>query len=774
MKSIGVKEIAYFVHASGDLTVEFSSNKSNQEGKEAHAYLQSKFDEFSVKELYVKQEVCINGQSILINGFIDGVHHKEKYDVIEEIKSTNLELDQVGFDYHLEYLAQLKLYGYLYGLDKKLNEVHLRLTFISTITYETKSFDTVISFDELEEFFFDTVTTYLNFFNQVEQCQENKIKTIADIKFPFKTMRQGQRDLMAACFQTMKRNDILYSIAPTGVGKTMATLFSSLKTITSKEDKLFYTTAKGMGKKVAVNAVNILQFQGLKMKSIVLTAKSKCCQAKQKNCNPEVCPFAKGFFSRLKDAIMDIFNYDGIYDYETINEYANKHKICAFEFSLELSNFCDLIIADYNYVFDPRAHLIRYFDDTAYKPKVLVDEAHNLIDRSKEMYSAKIDTEILRKLRKRVTGQKPTVRKEINKAIEILESYESKLSQTFTYYQDEIDNSLTEVLYAITRKCDQIFADNKEFEHRDEALEAYFEVYDFLRISEYYCDVHKTLVTKNEKDDYEMMIRCFDASKFIYDVIKKSIHGIVFFSATLFPIKYHMDLLTGGVGKFLNLESPFDQNNLKLLVNDQIVTKYNNRTNTIDDIIETIEILTSSKNGNYIVFFPSYAYMQMVLSKIDTSDFDMYVQKPNMSELDRDEIFNKFYETKKTKVGMFVMGGVFSEGLDYIGDLLSGVIIVGVGIPQVCLENDLAKEFFDVQYSNGFDYAYTYPGFNKVVQAAGRVIRSETDKGVVILLDYRYKFRVYNDLMPKFWSHRKYISSPKEMKKELIDFWNKK
>lgn len=770
-KTIGVKEIAYFVHSSGDLTNEFSANKSNLEGKRAHIFLQEKFPSTSFKEVYVKREVSVDGKEVIINGFIDGVHKDAPYDVIEEIKSTKLELEQVGLDYHLEYVAQLKMYGYLYGIEHNQSEVHLRLTFISTITYETKSFDIIKPLDELEDFFFTTVSTYLVFYNQVEKAVENRIVTIEQMKFPFSHMRRGQRDLMAATFQVMKNKEILYCIAPTGVGKTIATLFSALKTLTGPMDKLFYLTAKGMGKKVAVNAVNMLYAQGLRMKTVVLTAKAKSCQAKQKNCDPEACPYANKYFFKIRDAITDIFNYNGVYNYDVILEYATKHQICAFEFSLDISNFCDLIISDYNYAFDPKTHLIRYFDETNYRPKILVDEAHNLIDRSKEMYSSFIDISTIKKLRSSVTGIKPTLRKEANKAIELLEEYDGKLTEQYTYHQDELDNALVEILYQISRKCDQIFADNKIFEHREEALEAYFCIHDFLRTVDIYCDVHKTLVSKSNNGNFTMVLRCFDASKFLYETIKNSVHGIVFFSATLFPIKYHMDLLTGGVGKYLTLQSPFDEGNLKLVVNDQISTKYIHRIASVEDIISTIDILLESKPGNYIVFFPSYSYQQMVLDKLGEVEYQTIVQQQSMSEQDRDDIFSLFFETKQTKLGFFVMGGVFSEGLDYIGDLLSGVIIVGVGIPQVCLENDLAKEFFDQQYGRGFDYAYTYPGFNKVVQAAGRVIRSETDKGVVILLDARYRYRVYQELMPPTWKNRRYISTSSQLRNELKAFW---
>ena len=768
---IAIKELAYFTKQSGNLTHEFFSNHDLQAGTKAHQYIQSKYNSKSLKEVYIKKELNYLGKNYILHGFIDGILNSNEEIIIEELKSTTEDLDTITTDYHQEHLAQLKIYGYVYGLNNNLDKIHLRLTYISVVDYEVKSFDFIEKIDTLENFTFELLEEYITWLNLLDESQKNREITIKEIEFPYQKKRPGQRELMKAVYQALTTNDILYAIAPTGIGKTMATLFSSLKTL-EKTDKLFYLTAKGSGKNAPVEAIKLLHKNGLKIKAIDITAKRKICNAKQKNCNPDECPFAIGYFDRLKAATMDIFKKEDVYDSALILEISNKFKICAFEFSLYLSYFCDLVIADYNYVFDPKAHLIRYFEDDTYTPKVLVDEAHNLISRSKEMYSSELSEADIRLLRSKLNGFKPSIRSDCNKALEIFDSYRENLALKATIVDTKQNSDLYAILRQINLKCDQIFEENKNIKDKDQALEVYFKIMDFLRISEIYSVTHRTIINL-ENDMVRINYYCLDASEFLLDTIKSSIHGIVFFSATLYPIDYHCNLLTKKEGKYIELPSPFDPNNLNIIINSNISTKYKYRIDSIDPIIETIEALTNAHKGNYIVFFPSYAYMNMVLESITDPDYEIIVQKNNMNDLEKQEIIDKFKDFSYTKVGFFVMGGVFSEGIDFIGDSLSGVIIVGVGLPLICDENNILKDYFEQEYSQGFDYAYTYPGFTKVIQAVGRVIRDYSDKGVAILMDERFNYNIYQRLMPPHWTNKKIITNSYNLKMELIKFFNK-
>lgn len=771
MIKIAIKELAYFTCQSGNLTPEFFSNKDESIGKKAHQYLQSKYNKNSKAEYFIKKDFEYNNKNIRLHGFIDGVLNIDDEFIIEEIKSTNKELDEINYEERKEHLAQAKLYAYLYALENNIDPIKVRLTYISTIDYETKSFDIICKLDELEEFTFKLLEDYLLWIDQLEEAEINKTKTIETIKFPYENMRPGQRDMMKACFKAMKDKEILYCIAPTGIGKTMATMFSSLKTL-KKNDKLFYCTAKGSGKNAPLAAIKLLSKHGLKIKTINITAKKKICNSKQKNCNPDECPYAIGYFDRLKNATFDIFSTMDIFDEQSITKIADKHKICAFEFSLYLSYFCDIVIADYNYVFDPKAHLIRYFEDDTYHAKVLVDEAHNLISRSKDMYSSSVNEEDIRKLRRLLSGFKPSVRNECNKIIDRFNYYKDLIVDNALYESITNDLELVVLIKNLINKCDQLLEENKKIKNKDEVLDIYFKLLDYTRISEYFGTTHR-LLAKVKDEICTIDIMCLDASDFILDTIKNSIEGIVFFSATLTPFKYHSDLLTKGEGKFIELPSPFPIDNLDIIINNKISTRYKDREASIDYIIEAIETLTKTKPGNYIAFFPSYQYLNMVVNNIESSDFEIIIQQNSATDEERNKIIDKFKETSNCKVGFFVLGGVFAEGVDFVGDWLTGVIIVGVGLPLYCDENNILKDYFEITYQNGFDYAYTYPGFTKVVQAAGRVIRSENDRGIVILIDERFTYSKYLELMPKHWKNKKVINDSYNLNKEIKSFFIK-
>ena len=771
MEKIAIKELAYFVHQSGDLTTEFFSNYDLEIGKKAHSYLQSQYHENDEKEYYIKQEVKVNGEDYLLHGFIDGVLNIADIIVIEEIKSTTQELDTITADFHKEHLAQAKIYAYLYAISHDMDMINIRLTYVSVIDYDVKSFDFVFNTSELESFTFETLESYISWLKALNNANERRTETIASIKFPFEHERPGQKDMMKATYKALRDNEILYAIAPTGIGKTMATLFSALKVL-KKNDKLFYLTAKGSGKNAPLEAIRILKDKGLSIKAIDITAKKKMCNARVSHCNPDECPYAKDYFDKLRSATEDIFNEYDIFSSEVILEEANNHEICAFEFSLYLSYFCDLIIADYNYAFDPKAQLIRYFEDDTYKPKLLVDEAHNLISRSKDMYSAVISEDDIRVIRSKLNGFTPSVRGNCNTAIQILESYNEKLAEGVCYIDTKMNSDLNVILRSIEQKCEQIFEENKKIKDKDIIYDAFFKIMDFIRISEYFGENHR-LIAKRENDKITVGYFCLNASEFILDTIKNKCHGVVFFSATLYPIDYHVNLLTSGEGKYINLPSPFDPNNLDIIIDYEISTKYKNRVNTVDRILETIDTLTSAHEGNYIVFFPSYAYLNMIVSAITNPNYEMIIQTNDLTDFERESIITKFKTTTNTKVGFFVMGGNFSEGIDYVGDALSGVIIVGVGLPLICDENNLLKEYFDDLYQKGFDYAYTFPGFTKVIQAVGRVIRTSTDSGVAILMDERFSYSLYKNLFPAHWSNIKMINTNYKLKRELDDFYKK-
>jgi len=777
MKNIKItgKEIVQFLYSGGNLTSEFKSNKRAKQGTEAHVFLQNQYQDEDQKEVKVETLYELDDYSFYITGRMDGLLKENGKLVIEEIKSTLTDLKLIDIDTRPEHLSQAKMYAYMYCQKENIKSINVRLTYITVHGFETKSFNKRYNFTQLEKFFVKTIKEYTDWLKVFNEHQKNKLKSLEGLNFPFEGYREGQYKFMGAVYKTLVNKDILYSIAPTGIGKTIASLFSSLKVISNEKDKIFYLTAKNAGRKIVVDTVNLLKKKGLVCKTVVINSKQNMCLMDKVDCDPDICPYAKGYFDREKDALNDIFVHQDVYEMELIKQYAEYHKICPHEFSLSISNYSDIVICDYNYAFDPRTHLIRYFEEDYFNPMLLVDEAHNMIDRTRSMYSSSLLKSSLIALRRSSNKVKPSIRSQVNKLIKYIEKFveDNEVVKSQFYYQNELDYDLIKLIERITNKLEEVLAENKKFANRDKVLDGYFELTQFLKISEYYGSTYKYTV-EADGDDIVITQRCLDASKYILDIIERRAHGSVFFSATLEPVDYYVKLITNGEGKSIHIPSPFKQDNLGLFVDDSTSTRYRDRARSVDAIIDTLYGMVESKIGNYIVFFPSYQYLNNVLEHFDSDGYEVLVQSRNMSLRARNEVLEKFNTVgDKSKVGFFVLGGSFSEGIDYIGEMLSGVLVIGVALPQFNKYNELLRNYFDEEFDEGFDYAYTYPGMNKVIQAIGRVIRTEEDRGIGILFDDRYSHSKYRVLYPRNWSHAKTIKRNTYIQNYLEKFWKK-
>ena len=772
---ISAKEIAELLFGSGNITSDRLMMARAEEGIQIHQFWQSQYTENDQKEVVVAAEYRADDFLIDISGRIDGITIRDGVTILEEIKSTRMDLEFIDETTTPAHLAQAKLYAYMYCFANNLNKIMVRLTYITVENHDVKMIDKALTFKTLERYFIKTMTDYLEWVKAIDQHEEARMKSISGLSFPFSEYRANQRELMGHVYRSIMDKDILYAIAPTGIGKTIAVLFSSLKTINVPRQKIFYLTAKNDGKRVAIDTVDLLEKNGLVAKTCEITAKDSMCLLKERDCDPEVCKYAKGYYNRIYKAIDDVFRNESLLTKEKIIAYGKHHRVCPFELSLDISNYCDIIIADYNYAFDPRAHLIRYFEDTTYEPILLVDEAHNLVSRSREMYSATLTNELFQTLLALTKGMKPSPKPEINKILDYFGEVDLELLEVDFVRKDEVNAMLLLQLKKLVRKFDQAFLDDKKFPNKNLVTPLYYELYQFVKIFEYYNEQFVYLLEKDGPKT-SVSIKCLNAAEFIFDTAKNRSRSAIFFSATLDPIHYYKTLLTQNKAKDVKMMSPFPQENLFLVAIDDVSTRYNDRDNSIDKIVETIEILCSSKKGNYIIFFPSYVYLNRVVDNLDldSSEYELIIQKREMSLRDRQETIDLFKNASdKTQIGFFVMGGVFGESIDLIGDQLSGVLIVGVGLPMIAPFNNVLKSHFDEEFSSGFDFAYTYPGINKVIQAVGRVIRSETDRGVAILLDDRFTTRRYLQLYPKEWSHLEVINEPSDLENKIEKFWRK-
>jgi len=770
---VGVGELVSFLYASGDLSSETFQNVSLIEGTKAHQYLQSKYqssDEAEIQISYLHEGL---EYPVLLSGRMDGLLTIDGEKVIEEIKSTRTNIFDESFSYNKEHLAQLKMYAYMYMKNHELNDIFARITYIQLGDYQIRHFDQYFELEDLHAFFMESMENYMEWMKVLILHEMKKMETLHQMVFPFDTYRRGQREMMAAVYQTMMEDDILYSIAPTGIGKTMASLFASLKALHENTQKIFYLTAKTVGKQVALDSMDMLHEGGLETKTLEITSKDTICFLDKRECDPEKCIYAKGFFDRLQGATKDIFENEKLMRRDVIERYAKKHTICPFEFSLNVSYYVDVIVADYNYVFDPRTHLIRYFDENNYKPLLLVDEAHNLVSRSRDMYSSTLLKSELITLRRLGSKLKPTIRNAVNKVIDIFDSYEEQLSVSPFISFKNPNHDFLESLRNLLKKIDNSLKENPKYAKKTDIIESYLSVLGFVRISEFYDDTYLTNVEK-KNEDIELTIQCLDASAFILDTVKNKAYGSVFFSATLYPIDYYQTLLTQKKGETLKIKSPFNPDHLKVIVMNQISTRYHRRTASIQAVVDTISTVLSSKKGNYIVFFPSYQYLNQILAELPKDiPADLIIQEKEMDSYLRDTIIERFRnESSRSQLALFVMGGMFAEGIDYIGDMLNGVIIVGVGLPMINEPNNQLKDYYQTQFEKGFDYAYTYPGMNKVIQAVGRVIRTDTDYGIAILIDDRFDSTLYKSLYPQEWKKHEIINQTKKLKPSLDLFWN--
>lgn len=774
---ISVREIIDYVMRSGDIQAVFLSSKRAVDGIKAHQKFQKQTKEDYQAEVSISYEVETEDLLIKLTGRIDGIVKRDNHIIIDEIKSTGRSLEHLETGNELHW-AQGYMYAYMYGAQEGLEFLGVRLTYIELETFQIKQFEVTKTLEELKKFFYEVINKYVKWAKKIRTFERHSIETIEKLDFPFDGYRKGQKKLMSSVYKTIENKKVLFSRAPTGIGKTVATLFPAIKAYGNERcDKIFYLTAKTIGKEVAVSTLQLLEEKGLKIKRVVITAKDKICLITEKNCSPEACIYAKGHYDRINACIEAVYNQYDLFDRPLIERYAKEYRVCPYELSLDLALFSGVIICDYNYVFDPSASLKRFFQEGIGRYVLLIDEAHNLVDRGREMYSAILEKQKVLDLKRKVKAIDKRLYQYFEQLNRVLIAYHHicKSHPSGCFVDKEMPVNCEEPLRGIIYRTEKIFATHKDWEHMNELLEFYFDGYDFIKKLELY-DEHYITYYENHSKGLKVKLFCLDPSKNIKSVIE-SMQGVIYFSATLLPMDYYINLLGGDSSSYgLVLSSPFNRKNLCLMIDQSISTKYINRDISIDPIVTQITHITRQRQGNYMVFFPSYKYMEDVYHQFcdvnDNQFAKVMMQDRKMNEVEKEafiKTFNNFGD--KTRIAFVVLGGMFGEGIDLIGDKLIGAIIVSVGLPQISYERDIIKRHFDVSLGSGFEYAYVYPGMNKVMQSAGRVIRSSTDRGLVALLDERFNDYQYKQLFPDEWENPTVINDSKMIGPILCDFW---
>ena len=760
---ISVRNLVEFILREGDIDnrkAGLPDKEAMQLGGRIHRKIQRQMGSDYYAEVPLKITVPCEGFAIQIEGRADGIQKTADGVVVDEIKGVLRELEYIEKPVSV-HLAQAKCYGYIYGKQQELDSITIQMTYCQMETEEVKRFQETFSIEELERWFLDIVMQYEKWARFQVEWRQTRDATIKEAEFPY-PYREGQRELVTSVYRTILRKKKLFIQAPTGVGKTMATIFPAVKAVgEGLGDKIFYLTAKTITRTVAEQAFQILKKNGLQYKVATLTAKEKICFCEKAECNPDVCPYAKGHFDRVNDAVYEMITTMEEMSRENIETQAKKHSVCPFEMGLDVSLWVDAIICDYNYVFDPNAHLKRFFSEGKKGEYLfLIDEAHNLVERGREMYSAVLYKEEFLQMKKAVRYESVKLTRQLEGCNQMLLEMKREC-QTYKEY-----NSISHFALKLLNVMNGLQKLLEEKEQVDEeVLEFYFHVRNFLNIYEEVDENYVIYTELEEGGDFKLKLFCVNPAVKLQNFLSQG-NSTVFFSATLLPIRYYKKLLSVETDDYaVYAHSPFKEANRLLVLGQDVSTKYTRRGYEMYERFAIyIKNVMQAKPGNYLVFFPSYRFMEEVRETFEryrTEEMCCMMQEQNMNEQDREAFLQEFEaEREGSLAGFCVMGGIFSEGIDLTKERLIGAMIVGTGLPQVCNEREILKQYFDRHGENGFDYAYLYPGMNKVLQAAGRVIRTEEDKGVIALLDDRFAGRRYLEIFPIEWRKLTYSNFP--------------
>lgn len=776
---ISVRNLVEFILRSGNLDNRRTSaadREAMQKGSRIHRKLQKQMKASYKAEVPLKWEEEYSDFTIEIEGRADGIIDDEEECVIDEIKGVYRDL------YFLEepvpvHKAQAMCYAYFYASQKKLSKMEVQMTYCHLETEEIKRFREEFSFSYLKKWFEDLLSEYYKWANFQYQRRIERRSSMEGLEFPY-PYRKGQKELVSGVYHTMRAEKQLFIQAPTGIGKTMAAIFPAVRAVgEGYGDKIFYLTAKTITRTVAEEAFSILKEKGLSYKTISITAKEKLCLCEETDCNPEKCPYAEGHFDRVNAAVFEILNKKDTYLREDLLEQAEKHSVCPYEMCLDISSWVDAIICDYNYVFDPNVYLRRFFGDSAKGEYLfLIDEAHNLVERGRKMYSAVLCKEDFLETAKAVKEHSTKLYKILKKCNRLMLEYKRECDE-YTVMENIAGLSLQ--LMNLLGEMENFLEKEHEEKVQKAVLEFSFSVRHFLNMYDIADENYVIYSHYDEEQRFLVTLYCVNPKRNLQECLNKG-KGTVFFSGTFLPLPYYRSLFSERRDDYaICASSPFLRENLKLLVACDVSSKYTRRSvSEYEKMAEYIYEMAAGKQGNYMVFFPSYRMLEDIYEifrdKVEERQLKVscILQSSNMTEKEREEFLEAFQEnTMGTLIGFCVMGGIFSEGIDLAGERLIGAVIVGTGLPQVGCEREILKNYYDEKAKNGFAYAYRYPGMNKVLQAAGRVIRTKEDRGVVLLLDERFLQREYLELFPQEWQGYERCTI-KNAGQKIKAFWN--
>lgn len=783
--TLPIRRLVEFLLRTGSIDSRFTGFDRALEGARLHRKLQraavKEYPDYQA-EAALKQDYTCAGIAYTLEGRADGIFtDKDGTPTIDEIKTTTLPPEFITGEQSPEHWAQAQIYAAIYARQQGLPAMRVRLVYYQVDEDLEFTFNHDYSADALDAIVTDLLTQYAPWAKRSAEWQRMSRASWQALPFPFASYRPGQRAMMNAVYKTCTEGGQLLCQAPTGIGKTMSVLFPALKAV-GEGGPIFYLTARGTTRAAAENALTLLRAADpdLKLRSVTLTAKDKICLQEHRECTPEACPYANGYYDRVKAALWDGLDTHAL-TADALQALAHKHKVCPFELGLDLSLWCDVVVGDYNYLFDPVVHLMRFFE-TAGDYLFLIDEAHNLPGRARDMHSASLCKSVFYDAKKRLGKGKSSLKNALTKVNNIFIEWRHRCEEILgdsrfgrTYFEksraEDFDRALTKLCEPLEIWLDEHRAPG---ETHDALLQLYFDIRAWLRVADTF-DNHFVLQMSAVGSEVRAAMLCLDPSDFLAADFAKG-RAAVLFSATLAPAGYYKDLCGLPDARAVALRSPFDPANMGLWCARQVSTRYKDRADSIAKVSDLLDVMAAAQPGHYLAFFPSYSYLQQVWEDFTARypDQPTLCQESSMDEGQRTEFLAQFLARDgKPLLGFAVLGGVFGEGVDLTGESLIGVAVVSPGLPQIGPRQEQLRDYFEETRGAGFDYAYRYPGMNKVLQAAGRVIRTPQDRGVVLLIDDRFLAPDTRRLMPPHWEHLRVVDSADAWKDELAAFWKK-
>ena len=753
---ISVRSLVEFILRSGDLDSRRGAmdKEAMQKGSRLHRKIQRQMGGNYRPEVPLKYDIEYEDVVLRIEGRADGIFTEDGKTCIDEIKGVYRKVETLESAVPV-HRAQAMCYAFITADQENLEEIDVQMTYANLDTEEIRRFRETLTRTFLKNWFQDLVDQYHKWVSYRQLWKEKRDASMKKLEFPF-SYRKGQREMVTGVYHAVSSKKQIFVQAPTGVGKTMSSVFPAVRAVgEGKGEMIFYLTAKTITRTVAQDAFEILRQRGLLFQTVTITAKEKLCCCEKPECTPEKCPYAKGHFDRVNEAVYELWTSEQFFSREKIIAQAEKFKVCPFEMCLDLSLWVDGVICDYNYVFDPNVHLKRFFGENVSGEYIfLIDEAHNLVERGREMYSASLAREDIVEVRKFIKPYSPKLYRVLGRVAKQLLELKKESDPCLVM---ENTGTLPLTLLQVQGEMDRLLEEPPSQEVVDGILELYFDIRDFLNISELTDENYVIYGAAGEDGKYRVHLYCVNPAANLQEYLSKG-RSAVFFSATLIPMQYYRSLLSTREDDYgIYVRSPFDQKNRRILICADVSSRYTRRGyGEYRKIAEYIARMAWQKKGNYMVFFPSYRLMEDVFHVYEeefSSDWVRCIcQTSSMNEREREEFLEEFKDQKEeTLLGFCIMGGIFSEGIDLMGDRLIGAAIIGTGLPQVSLERELLKQYYDKRGECGFNHAYRYPGMNKVLQAAGRVIRTREDKGTILLMDERFLNTDYRMLFPAEW-----------------------